>query len=251
MNCCNSLGKRVIGLLCLLGVVLIWVISGELIEFIFSNQSFSSPFFLTYFNTSLFSIYLLGFLLSPQWWITCNGGGGSPPTWMVWMKWCRRTRGHSSILHDHPDDDDTRGDIQPSTTTTITTSSTTPTSTITTTTPSVGQTMLPKHESEDMDEETPVIANNAEPPPLTIRQVAGIALGFCPLWFGANYLYNLSLSMTSVASATILSTTSSLFTFALSCAMKVEQPTVWKLVRRREGGVSSLSSIISLRLDCW
>jgi hypothetical protein len=42
-----------------------------------------------------------------------------------------------------------------------------------------------------------------------------LACVFCPLWFAANYTFNASLSLTSVASNTVLSTTSGLFTFLL------------------------------------
>lgn len=210
------IGSRALGLLCLIGVILIWVISGELIEFIFTNQSFNSPFFLTYFNTSLFSLYMIGFLIRPKWWNTENG----PP--LLWLPWLRCCINNSTTTSSSNSIDSSDGNVHHSS--------------------------PPKHESEDIidDEDTPVISTTTTTTTgsstittnmidkniqmMTIRQVAGIALGFCPLWFGANYLYNLSLSMTSVASATILSTTSSLFTFALGCAMKVEQPTIWKLV---------------------
>jgi solute carrier family 35 protein F5 len=186
---CFQWGRRGLGLLCLLGVVLIWVISGELIEFIFTNQNFSAPFFITYFNTGLFTLYLLGFLFRPAWW-----GDAGPPSWMPWMRLQCLGRTHEPCLA--------------------------------------------KHQSEDVDEAAPTLQADStagpaessdQPTMLSMRDVAWIALGFCPLWFGANYLYNLSLSFTSVASATILSATSSLFTFGLSCACKVEKPTVWKL----------------------
>jgi solute carrier family 35 protein F5 len=39
----------------------------------------------------------------------------------------------------------------------------------------------------------------------------------CPLWFLANWTYNLSLSITSVTSSTVISTTSSLWTYILRC----------------------------------
>ncbi|DBA88033.1 TPA: hypothetical protein ACH3X1_005014 [Trebouxia sp. C0004] len=50
-----------------------------------------------------------------------------------------------------------------------------------------------------------------------------------PLWFGAQLTFNLSLSMTNVTSNTILSSTSSLFTFALSCLLLGEKYTFVKL----------------------
>ncbi|KAG5486832.1 hypothetical protein LSCM4_06297 [Leishmania orientalis] len=50
----------------------------------------------------------------------------------------------------------------------------------------------------------------------SLRRIWRCALFFCPFWFLANYLFNLSLSITSVASNTILSSTSSIWTLFLS-----------------------------------
>jgi drug/metabolite transporter (DMT)-like permease len=66
----NSALKKVqhaAGLCCLAAVVIIWVTSSEVIQFIFDNIDFSKPFFLTFYSTSLFSLYLFGFLLFPSW----------------------------------------------------------------------------------------------------------------------------------------------------------------------------------------
>lgn len=65
------------------------------------------------------------------------------------------------------------------------------------------------------------------------------------LWFAAQFLFNQSLSLTSVTSNTILSSTSSLFTFALSMAFLKEPYSAAKMASiaaciggecRREGG---------------
>jgi solute carrier family 35, member F5 len=50
----------------------------------------------------------------------------------------------------------------------------------------------------------------------TLRETAFIAMWLCPLWFALNYTYNLSLSRTSIASTTILSATSGLWTMLLA-----------------------------------
>ncbi|GET86037.1 hypothetical protein, conserved [Leishmania tarentolae] len=57
----------------------------------------------------------------------------------------------------------------------------------------------------------------------SLRRIWRCALFFCPLWFLANYLFNLSLSITSVASNTILSSTSSIWALAFS-HMLLRQP---------------------------
>jgi hypothetical protein len=52
---------------CVLGnprpTIVIWVASSQLMQYIFDEENFSKPFFLTYFNTSLFTLYLFGFLI--------------------------------------------------------------------------------------------------------------------------------------------------------------------------------------------
>jgi len=53
-----------------------WVGSSELIQIIFDDRNFARPFFLTYFSTSLFCIYLLGFLFLSSW----RNGNKAPST---------------------------------------------------------------------------------------------------------------------------------------------------------------------------
>ncbi len=48
------------------------------------------------------------------------------------------------------------------------------------------------------------------------------ALKMCPLWFAANVMFNYSLAYTSVSSNTIISTTSSLFTFILGLILGID-----------------------------
>ena len=64
--------RLVLGLLTLLLVDIIWVASSELTEFIFKKQNYSKPFFSTYLKTSLFMLYLPGFLLYKPWRDQCQ-----------------------------------------------------------------------------------------------------------------------------------------------------------------------------------
>ena len=57
---------------------------------------------------------------------------------------------------------------------------------------------------------------------------ARIGLVMCPLWFTANWAYNASLSLTSVASSTVISTLSSLFTLLIAVALREEHLTLAK-----------------------
>ena len=73
----GELKRNAMGISCILSVVVLWVGSSELIQTIFDSQQahfrFESPLFLTFYSTSLFSIYLSGFILSKRWRQICPG----------------------------------------------------------------------------------------------------------------------------------------------------------------------------------
>lgn len=119
-------------------VVILWVGSSTLIQTIFEETNFNKPFFLTYFSTSLFSLYFIDIFRRRQ---------------------------------------DIRNEVLPG-----------------------------------------------------LRFTAINAAKFCPLWFGANYLYNLSLTLTSIASSTILSSTSGIFTLLLSIFLIKASPDLFKFL---------------------
>lgn len=64
----------------------------------------------------------------------------------------------------------------------------------------------------------------------TRLQVAKVSLLICPFWFFAQLTFNLSLKYTTVTSNTILSSTSSLFTFFVSVGFLGERFTYIKLI---------------------
>jgi len=66
--------------------------------------------------------------------------------------------------------------------------------------------------------------------PYTRMETARAALAICPIWFSAQYMFNLSLSKTSVTANTILSSLATLFTFLLSVAVLRERFTLRKLL---------------------
>lgn len=77
-----TIGRNAMGILCILSVVLLWVGSSELIQTIFDSQQahfrFESPLFLTFYSTSLFSIYLSGFIFCEHWRQICPGRRDNP-----------------------------------------------------------------------------------------------------------------------------------------------------------------------------
>ncbi|KAJ3812265.1 hypothetical protein F5876DRAFT_37837 [Lentinula aff. lateritia] len=72
-------------------------------------------------------------------------------------------------------------------------------------------------------------SENSELPPFTVRETADLAFIFCFIWFAANWTLNASLDYTSVASATILSSTSGFFTLGLGRIFHVETLTLAKI----------------------
>ncbi|XP_020256487.1 thiamine-repressible mitochondrial transport protein THI74-like [Asparagus officinalis] len=94
--------------------------------------------------------------------------------------------------------------------------------------------------SSDQDEErpSPILGDalvqqgrQSDPPGRWTRfQVAKVSLLICPFWFFAQLTFNLSLKYTTVTSNTILSSTSSLFTFLVSLAFLGERFTWIKLI---------------------
>ena len=86
------------------------------------------------------------------------------------------------------------------------------------------------------------MSGDPQPPEgvLSVKETAILSLEFCLLWFGANYLVAGCLEYTSVASSTILTSTSSIWTLIFGAAVRVEGFTFKKLI----GVLASLAGII-------
>lgn len=63
----GSFSRPAIGSFLLVIVCVLWVFSSELTQFIFANLAFSRPYFFTWFATSMFQFYLVGFLVCKPW----------------------------------------------------------------------------------------------------------------------------------------------------------------------------------------
>lgn len=79
---------------------------------------------------------------------------------------------------------------------------------------------------------------------LNIRETAVLSLEFSLLWFLANYFVAACLEYTSVASSTILTSTSSIWTLIFGAMLRVENFTFKKLI----GVLASLVGIILISL---
>lgn len=71
----------------------------------------------------------------------------------------------------------------------------------------------------------------AEPKKKGMWEVMRISIVFCPIWFVANWAYNESLVLTTVSSATILASSSPLFTLLFTSLLGVRAPAVSEIRR--------------------
>jgi solute carrier family 35 protein F5 len=80
---------------------------------------------------------------------------------------------------------------------------------------------------------------------LSIQETARLSLEFCLLWFLANYFVSSCLEYTTVASSTILTSTSSVFTLIFGALFRVEKFSVRKLIAVLVSlaGIALISSI--------
>lgn len=86
---------------------------------------------------------------------------------------------------------------------------------------------------------------------LSIQETARLSLEFCFLWFAANYFVAACLEYTTVASSTILTSTSSVFTLLFGALFGVEKFSLRKLfaVLASLAGIALISSIDFSGLD--
>jgi hypothetical protein len=74
----RKVSKRILGIACLLGVVVMWVGSSILmqvhfircdlskLQYLFTTEKFNKPLFTTYMNTTLFTLFLIGASIKRQ-----------------------------------------------------------------------------------------------------------------------------------------------------------------------------------------
>lgn len=83
--------------------------------------------------------------------------------------------------------------------------------------------------SDELDEVINLGIRNQQELQISILETISLSFKFCALWFSANLVTNASLSYTSVASQTILSSTSSFFTLLVGFLYSVERITKHKI----------------------
>ncbi|CAR28069.1 hypothetical protein ZYGR_0N05580 [Zygosaccharomyces rouxii] len=165
-----------LGLVMLAVVIVLWVLSSFLISLIFENDAYRKPFFITYFNTAAFLLYLL------------------PTGGTIWKNYI--TYGHWDVERELRREQEGERSVQDD----------------------MHSPLIPK-DSEDESQKR-----------LSLGDTIKLSAEFCIIWFLANFVTNASLMYTSVASQTILSSTSSFFTLFVGSLCNVESVNKAKVV---------------------
>ncbi|XP_022755195.1 uncharacterized vacuolar membrane protein YML018C-like [Durio zibethinus] len=198
------------GLLLIIGVVIMWVTSAEVTQGVF--EDYRHPFAVTYLGTSLLSLYLpLAFF--KDWLVkhlrgrSCNSNSTEGPKGVE----------TSVELNSPAKHDDKPANFQIE-----------------------HQAPLPKECVIDFctkDEGNPLVSGHediTEAPKgdrmLSAKEIAAFGFSLAPIWFATEYLTNAALARTSVASTTLLSSTSGLFTLIIGALLGQDSINAMKVV---------------------
>lgn len=186
--------------------------SSVLIQYIYENLDFRSPFFLTYLATSL-----LSFHLPANWthkafrrWLAKNSSSEEAAAEHTHNY--LRVRGDSGGSDNSPDENNGRKSFRSNDRLSA-------------------DDLLDGSEYLPDEKEVHLVAHSSSSPrPPSMWELVKIASVIAPTWFAANCLYNYSLLMTSVSSSTIISNLSAAFTLFFSWYMGLEEVTTCKML---------------------
>jgi len=186
------------------------------IQYVFADNTFSKPFFVTFLNTSCFAFSLIPIFLR-----IAHKHGWRKIGLSAVSYWQGRVEGYQCLKSKAREENN-------------------------------GYEDTPSEESSDtrllVDEDIETvqlsrISTNASKDPnavLSVREATWLSLEFCLLWFAANYLVTACLEYTSVASFTVLTSTSSIWTLLFGAIFGIERFSVKKFI----GVLASLIGII-------
>lgn len=191
--------KWAVGLMNLLSVVIFWVASSFLVSDIFESEIYRKPFLITYLNTACFSFYLIPYL-------KYEGMGLNEFIKLVRHEYNARKFQFKGATTDIETNIYGSGSDE-----------------------GVGEDSDITNEGSGSDHVTELGIRNQQELKMGILETVLLSFQFCALWFTANLVTNASLSYTSVASQTILSSTSSFFTLLVGFLYSIERVTKHKI----------------------
>ncbi|KAI4279294.1 MAG: hypothetical protein LQ337_000325 [Flavoplaca oasis] len=210
-----GVGRHTLGIILLLTTVFLWTASNFLASTIFADHTYSKPYFVTYVNSSFFAILLLPVLLQRLW----------PPggLWRHLTRQRQKNTKYAPLAEDEqnivikPDGEDGYAADGGGT----------------------NDEFMPEN-MRGSTGFTQAAGIGASGDRLSIRDTAWLSFEFSILWFLANYFTAACLNYTSVASSTILTATSSIWTLLIGAIMGVEMFTLKKLL----GVIASFAGIV-------
>ncbi|KAH7033253.1 uncharacterized protein B0I36DRAFT_321059 [Microdochium trichocladiopsis] len=176
---------------------------------IFSDSTYSKPFFVVYINSSMFAISLIPIAIR---YILRNGGFGQVRS-LALQAW--KERHHSSSAGTKTFNEEEAAFMADDQLTIDDEASL-----------EGFETQGPRNSSSSHTR-SKSIASDAK---LTLWETAGLSLEFSILWVLANYFASACLEYTSVASSTILTSTSSIWTLIFCAVLKIESFSIRKLL---------------------
>ncbi|OCK93130.1 uncharacterized protein K441DRAFT_613317 [Cenococcum geophilum 1.58] len=214
----HSKWRHTLGIILLLATVVLWTASNFLSSTIFADNEYSKPYFVTYIDTSFFMIPLVPMLLKHLYddRSKLNNLRGL----------LQRMVGKYKLLRDQEEEED--DDLpEPDNTSQHSSRSRSP----------AAQMLL--EDNMGSSQRLSVSASRGHDG-LTLVETARLSFEFCILWFLANYFAVACLEYTTVASSTILASTSSIWTLLSGSVIGVERFTLRKLF----GVLASLAGVV-------
>ncbi|KAI9801537.1 MAG: hypothetical protein M1825_003216 [Sarcosagium campestre] len=226
----GGFARRTLGLILLLVTVVLWTSSNFLASYMFADNTYSKPYFVTYLDTGCFALSLIPTCLKRA------HDYGYRESWAMlsqaWGSWRSRPQDETSVQMTReeqrsflkPDDDDDeavdQGDRSPWT----------------------RSSLAPMNVEDQMgnSELSAALTSSDDDSKMSIKETARLSFEFCLVWFVANYLAIACLEYTTVASTTILTSTSSIWTLLFSTLARIERFTLAKVM----GVMASLVGII-------
>ncbi|KAF1355795.1 hypothetical protein EJ07DRAFT_181782 [Lizonia empirigonia] len=214
--------RHAVGIALLLATVFLWTASNFLASTIFADSSYDKPYLVTYVNTAFFLIPLIPMGLHHLWADRKNTTHRQPLAAQL-RDFLNRRAGKWTLLRDHESPASSRAPSKSG--------------------DSEGAELLLGDSAHGSNADVREL--RADDEGLTLQETARLALEFCILWFLANYFAAACLSYTTVASSTILASTSSIWTLLCGSLLRVERFTLRKLigVGASLAGVALISSI--------
>ncbi|EQL28844.1 integral membrane protein [Blastomyces gilchristii SLH14081] len=220
-----GIARRTLGIILLLIVVVLWTTSNFLASTIFSDDTYSKPFFVTYVNTTFFIVPLLSILGHRLFRIWRAGKLSKDTTFRALLE---QLDSHGAAHEYRPflaadDDVSAPGDSVPG---------------------ERYQRVLQADDGALGDDDDDKM--DAPPERLGFKATAKLSLEFCLVWFMANYFAAACLQFTTVGSTTILTSTSGVWTLIFGAVLGVEKFTI----RKAFGVFASLTGIVLIsRVD--